>query len=77
MTDFHIIQLNGGKQKKICPMFEKGIDYGIRCDLCQRWYQFGLKTLSDDGIDKFQDANFQYHCFPAPIKPDVKPQITK
>ena len=25
MTDFHIIQLNGGKQKEICLMCEKGV----------------------------------------------------
>ena len=29
MTDFHIIQLNGGKKKEICPMCAKGVAYSI------------------------------------------------
>ena len=43
-------------------MCDKSVEYGICCDLCQKWYHFKCVSLSDDDIEKFQDTDLQYMC---------------
>ena len=50
------------EQNEICPMCEIGVEYGICCDLCLKWYHFQCESLDDNAIENFQDADVQYFC---------------
>ena len=54
------MQLNIEEQNEICPMCEIGMEYGICCDLCLKWYHFQCESLADNAIEKFQDTVVQY-----------------
>ena len=40
------MQLNE-EHNEICPMCEIGVEYGICCDLCLKWYHFQCELLDD------------------------------
>ena len=49
-------------QAVICPACDTGVEQGICCDLCLRWFHFDCETLSDTDIEKLHDTDLQYFC---------------
>ena len=56
------IESDPADQNEICPMCDEGVEDGICCDRCLKWYHFPCESLSDSDIDRFRDTDMQYLC---------------